>query len=81
MNQIVRQLERDSSFMKVLPYADHCAHTYAIDETEVNRISNNLAQAAREIQRLEQECDRYRKHNALNERIDSFFAHENTNER
>ena len=59
MSEITRQLERDAAFMKVLPYAGALIRTPAyalfIDDNEANRISNNLAQAAREIERLERE--------------------------
>ena len=55
MSEITRQLERDARFIKALPYAKNMAHAYAIDFVEANRISNNLAQAAREIERLERE--------------------------
>ena len=61
MIEIIRQLERDAAFMKMLPYAGalYLAPSYAlyIDDKEANRISNNLAQAAREIERLERELE------------------------
>lgn len=76
MSVVTDQLERDAAFMKVLPSVFVYPNALIIDEVEANRISNNLAQAAREIERLERECDRYRKHNALNERIELFFTEE-----
>ena len=55
MSEITRQLERDAAFMKVLPYAGGLVGALYIDDKEANRISNRLAQAAREIERLERE--------------------------
>lgn len=57
MSFVTDQLNRDAQLMKVLPYVGPSTPAYAllIDEVEANRISNNLAQAAREIERLERE--------------------------
>lgn len=55
MSFVTDQLNRDAQLMKVLPRAAGWGKAYTIDEVEANRISNNLAQAAREIERLERE--------------------------
>lgn len=55
MSFVTDQLNRDAQLMKVLPYIGASKQALMIDEVEANRISNNLAQAAREIERLERE--------------------------